>query len=334
MAGKLKVAVVGVGYLGRHHARIYGGMEGVDLVGVVDTNPENAERVAANYNTRSFEDYHDLPDDLQAVSVATPTTTHYEIAAHFLGKGVSVLVEKPMTGTLEEAESLHEKACSSDAVLQVGHIERFNPAIMAIRELKVDPKFIESHRLAPFKFRCTDVGVVMDLMIHDLDIILELCHSPVADVRAVGGAILAGTEDIASARIEFESGAVANITASRVSFKSLRRTRVFSSDSFISLDYEKKYALLARKSKDLDMGAFDLEGLDTGNVDDLKKLLMNDLIQVKELRLDEYEPLQKELESFVQSAVQGSEPLVPSSHGVRSIRLATSILESLQEHKW
>ena len=334
MGEKLTVAVVGVGYLGRHHARIYSSMPDVDLVGVVDTNPENAERVAANYNTRSFGDYHDLPDDLQAVSVSTPTTSHHEIASHFLGKGTSVLVEKPMTATLEEAEALHEAASRSDATLQVGHIERFNPAIMAIRELKVEPKFIESHRLAPFKFRCTDVGVVMDLMIHDLDIILELCQSPVSDVRAVGGAILAGTEDIASARIEFESGALANITASRVSFKSLRRTRVFSSDSFISLDYEKKYALLARKSKDLDLGKFEAGGLDTGNVEDLKKLLMTDLIQVKELRLDEYEPLQKELESFVESVRSRRSPLVPSSHGVRSIRLANSILESLQRHKW
>jgi len=334
VADKLKTAVIGVGYLGRHHARIYSKLPGVELAAVADSDRESAERIADMYAARPFTDYRELPDDVAAVSVATPTVTHFEIASYFLEKGVPVLVEKPMTATLDEALELDRIARDSGTLLQVGHIERFNPAMMAVRDLDIQPKFIESHRLAPFKFRSVDVGVVMDLMIHDIDIILDLCRGPVKKVDAVGGAILSQTEDLANARIEFESGCVANVTASRVSFKSLRRTRVFSGDSFISIDYEKKYALLAKKSPDLDMNRVDLSSIDPTRFEDLQKLLMNDLIKVKELKLDEYEPLQKELGSFVQSVREGSEPVVPAAHGVRAIRLAFDILASIEGHRW
>jgi len=331
----LKVAVVGVGYLGRHHARIYSKMHGVELVAVADADPDTAERIADMYDARPFTDYRDLPEGLDAVSVATPTVTHFDIARFFLERGVSVLVEKPMTHTLDEALELDRITKTANAVLQVGHIERFNPAMVAIKDLQIEPKFIESHRLAPFKFRSTDVGVVMDLMIHDLDIILELCHSSIKKVDAVGGSVLARSEDIANARIEFESGCVANVTASRVSFKSLRRTRIFSNDCFVSLDYEKKYALLAKKSPDLDLNRVDLSNIDPTRLDDLKRILMDDLIQVQELKLDEYEPLFKELESFTESVRRGDEETaVPSSHGVRAIRLASDILTAVQSHQW
>lgn len=334
MDKELKVAVVGVGYLGRHHARIYSKMDNIDLVGVVDSDVQNAERIADQYGTRPYTSLSDLPDGLDAVSVATPTVTHFEIAKHFVAKGVCVLVEKPMTSTLDEARELDRIVKESGVVFQVGHIERFNPAMVAIRDMKIEPRFVESHRLAPFKFRATDVGVVMDLMIHDIDIILELCPGPIRRVDAVGGSILSPSEDIANARIEFESGCVVNVTASRVSFKSLRRTRIFSSDCFISLDYEKKYALLAQKSADLDMQNFDLAGIDATRLDDLKKLLMTDLINVKELKLDEYEPLQKELESFIGSVRAGGESEVPSTHGLRAIELAEQVLSAVKNHSW
>lgn len=334
MVKELKVAVVGVGYLGRHHARIYSNMENVDLVGVVDSDKQNAERIADQYGTRPYSSVADLPDGLDAVSVATPTVTHFDIAKTFVEKGVAVLVEKPMTSTLEEARELDRIVKESGVVFQVGHIERFNPAMVAIRDMKIEPRFIESHRLAPFKFRATDVGVVMDLMIHDIDIILELCPGAVHRVDAVGGAILSPSEDMANARIEFESGCVVNVTASRVSFKSLRRTRIFSSDCFISLDYEKKYALLAKKSADLDMQTIDLAGIDATRLDDLRKLLMTDLINVQELKLDEYEPLGRELESFVGSVRGGSESEVPSTHGLRAIELAEQVLTAVKNHSW
>lgn len=330
----LKVAVIGVGYLGRHHARIYSRLPGVELAGVADTNRDNAERIADEYGTRAYADYRDLPEDLDAVNVATPTVTHFDIARHFVERGVPVLVEKPMTATVEEAEALERIVQERGGVLQVGHIERFNPAMTAIKGLEVEPKFIESHRLAPYKFRATDVGVVMDLMIHDIDIILELCHSPIRRVDAVGGAVLSPSEDIANARLEFESGCVANVTASRVSFKSLRRTRIFAADSFISLDYEKRYALLAKKSPDLDMATLAQHGIDSTRLEDLKKLMMTDLIDVRELRLDESEPLHRELESFVESVRSGRAPEVPAAHGVRAIRLAGEILEKIQTHEW
>ncbi|MFH1999512.1 MAG: Gfo/Idh/MocA family oxidoreductase [Planctomycetota bacterium] len=331
----LKIAVVGVGHLGKHHARIYSQMPGVDLVGVVDMDQNRAEVVADRHDTRTFPSYHDLPQDLDAVSIAVPTIGHFELSSYFLKKGVSVLVEKPMTATLEEAEELDRIASATDdAWLQVGHIERFNPAMVAIRGLDIQPKFIESHRLAPYKFRATDVGVVMDLMIHDIDIVLDLCNSDPVRIDAVGGKILSPSEDMANARIEFASGCVANITASRVSFKSLRRTRVFSGESFISLDYEKKYALLVKKSPDLDMSQIDVANLDLTDSDALKKLFMNDLLQIQELRLDEFEPLKKELESFVECVRGNKEPLVPSSHGLRAIRFANKVLESIESHKW
>jgi len=331
----LKIAVVGVGHLGKHHARIYSQMPGVELVGVVDTDRERAETVADRHDTRTFDSYLDLPRDLDAVSIAVPTTAHFELAAHFLKKGVSVLVEKPMTATLAEAEELDRIASSTaNAKLQVGHIERFNPAMVAIRGHQIEPKFIESHRLAPYKFRATDVGVVMDLMIHDIDIVLDLVSSRPVRIDAVGGAILSESEDIANARIEFESGCVANITSSRVSFKSLRRTRVFSGDSFISLDYEKKYALLVRKSPDLDVKKVDLASIDPADGEALKRLFMNDLLKMQELRLDEFEPLKKELESFVEAVRNRTEPVVPSAHGLRAIRLATQVLDRIRQHQW
>jgi predicted dehydrogenase len=331
---RLKVAVIGVGYLGRHHARIYSEMPEVELVGVVDNNADSANRMADQYGTRSWTDYRELPDDLDAVNIATPTLSHFEISSHFVKRGVPVLVEKPMTATLDEAVELDRLVKEKGAILQVGHIERFNPAMMAVRDLKIVPKFIESHRLAPYKFRATDVGVVMDLMIHDIDIILELCDSPLKRVDAVGGAILSPSEDIANVRLEFESGCVVNVTASRVSFKSMRRTRIFASDCFISLDYEKKYALIAKKSPDLDMKTIAEQGLATGSLEDLKKLFMTDLINIQELRLDEYDQLQKELESFLDCVRNRKSPVVPSSHGVRAIRLAGEILEGIRGHEW
>ncbi|MHC4944791.1 MAG: Gfo/Idh/MocA family oxidoreductase [Planctomycetota bacterium] len=332
---ELRIAVVGVGHLGKHHARIYSQMPGVKLVGVVDTDKERAETVADRHDSRTFTSYAELPDELDAVSIAVPTTGHFELASYFLKRGVSVLVEKPMTATLEEAEELDRiAAATKDACLQVGHIERFNPAMVAIRDYKIEPKFIESHRLAPYKFRATDVGVVMDLMIHDIDIVMDLANSPPKRIDAVGGAILSESEDIANARIEFESGCVANITSSRVSFKSLRRTRVFSGDSFISLDYEKKYALLVQKSPDLDMSKVDLGSIDASDGEALKRLFMNDLLKMQELKLDEFEPLKKELESFAESVRNRTEPLVPSSHGLRAIRFANEVLESIRHHKW
>jgi predicted dehydrogenase len=331
----LKIAVVGVGHLGQHHARIYNEMPYVELVGVVDTDAARAKEIAGKHGAKVFPSHEVLPDDLDAVSIAVPTTGHFELASYFLKKKVSVMVEKPMTATLAEAEEL-DALCRSipDACLQVGHIERFNPAMVAVHDLEITPRFIETHRLAPYKFRATDVGVIMDLMIHDIDIILELTGSMPRRIDAVGGAILSPSEDIANARIEFESGCVANVTASRVSFKSLRRTRVFGSDSYISLDYEKKYALLVKKSPDLDISEIDLASIDMSDSEGLQRLFMDGLLKVKELKLDEFEPLKRELESFVDSVRTGKAPEVPSSHGLRAIRFANEVLDSIREHQW
>jgi len=228
MAGKLKVAAVGVGHLGQHHARIYSTLQSVELVAVVDTDEKVLTEVSQRTGAPAFRDYRAIIDLVDAVSIAVPTVGHYAIARDFLEAGKSVLVEKPMTASLFEARSLVELAARRKAVLQVGHIERFNPAYMAIRKYKVQPKFIEVHRLSPFKFRSADIGVVLDLMIHDIDLVLSLVNSRVRSVEAMGVSVVGGHEDVANARISFECGCVANLSASRVSYENVRRMQLWS----------------------------------------------------------------------------------------------------------
>ena len=238
---KVRCAVVGVGYLGRFHAQKYKAIPEVDFVGVCDASPERAKEVAAELGVTAFNDYHELKGKVDAVTVASTTRTHYEIAKFFLENGVHVNVEKPMTVTLEEAETLVSIAKTKNLKLQVGHVERFNPALKSAQEKLAasggKPLFIECHRLAAFKPRGVDVDVVLDLMIHDIDVILSLVKSPVKSIAAVGAPVLTKFADIANARVEFESGTVANITASRVSQSATRKFRVFQHDQYLSIDF-------------------------------------------------------------------------------------------------
>ncbi|MCI0529163.1 MAG: Gfo/Idh/MocA family oxidoreductase, partial [Nitrospira sp.] len=234
---KIKVGVVGVGYLGQHHARIYSKMPGVELVGVVDIDAEKANAIAAQTGCQAYGDYHALLDQVQAVSIVVPTVLHHELASKFLRAGMDVLLEKPMTVTLQEADELIQEAEKKGSLLQIGHLERFNSVVRALNGRIQKPRFIESHRLGPFVERGTDVHVVLDLMIHDIDIILSLVNSPVELIRAVGVPVISSQIDIANARIEFASGCVANVTASRVSRDKMRKVRIFQPDVYISLDY-------------------------------------------------------------------------------------------------
>lgn len=234
---KLKCAVVGVGYLGRFHAQKYKAIDEVELVGVCDASPERAQTVAAELGVPAIADYRELVGKVQAVTIASTTRTHYELAKYFLDNGVHVNVEKPMTVTIAEAEDLVRRAREKKLKLQVGHVERFNPALQSAQSKLGVPLFIECHRLAPFKPRGVDVDVVLDLMIHDLDVILSLVKSPVKSVAAVGSPVLTKFVDIANARIEFESGTVANVTASRVSQTGTRKFRVFQKDQYLSVDF-------------------------------------------------------------------------------------------------
>ncbi len=335
---KLRAAVVGVGHLGRHHARIYAGMEGVELAAVVDRDLARAKEIGAKHGAKAFADVESLDVPIDLVSVAVPTEQHARVATHFLERRVPVLVEKPMTATIEEGRALAKLARDRGVCLQVGHVERFNPALRAAKRLNIQPRFIEAHRLAPFSFRSIDIGVVHDLMIHDLDIVLHMVPSPLKEIRAVGGALLSRNEDIASARLEFEDGTVANLTASRVSLKPMRRTRVFSRDFFLSLDFGKKYSFLARKPSDFNARLMQKWSLIAATPPDqlaeIAATAFRDLIEIQELTLDDEEPLQAELASFVQAVRDGTPPEVSADEALRALEAAQGVLDQIRARRW
>ncbi|MEW8086736.1 MAG: Gfo/Idh/MocA family oxidoreductase [Candidatus Thiodiazotropha endolucinida] len=246
---KIRTAVIGVGYLGRYHAQKYAALDDSELVAVADIDPDTAAHVAKECDTEALTDYHELLDRVDAVSVVVPTQLHHQVATEFLDSGIHVLLEKPITVTVAEADALIEIARRKQRVLQVGHLERFNSAVLALEGVLKDPQFIESHRLAPFTLRGADVNVVLDLMIHDIDIIQNLVGSPIASIDAKGGAVLTQEYDIANARIKFENGCVANVTASRVSLKPQRKMRIFQPDAYISIDFQDKILSIHRKGE-------------------------------------------------------------------------------------
>lgn len=306
----LRTAVIGVGYLGNFHAQKYAALEGVELVGVVDASPERAAEVAAACGCGSFTDYRDLIGKVDAVSVVVPTQYHYEVAREFLAVGVHVLIEKPITVTIEQADELIALADTNRLVFQVGHLERFNPVMMAAEEVLNEPLFVESVRIAPFKPRGTDVNVVLDLMIHDIEIIQHLVKSPVARIDAVGAPVFTGEEDIANARIAFENGCVANVTASRISLKSERKMRIFQRDAYLTLDFQNKKVLVAKK------GAGELlPGVPN--------------VQVTEQELGQSDPLLSEISSFVEAIRLGKQPQVSGRDGRMALETALKINQSL-----
>ncbi|MBI2469917.1 MAG: Gfo/Idh/MocA family oxidoreductase [Planctomycetes bacterium] len=323
---RLKVAVVGVGHLGKEHARVYAELPGVELYGVVDIQSKQAEKIAQQYSTRYFTNYKDVIDKVAAVSIAVPTKSHYTIAKEFLQQGVHVMIEKPMTGTVPEARELIGVSKEKKIVLQAGYIERFNPAIVAIKKLSINPKFIECHRLSPFTFRSADIGVVLDLMIHDIDIILHITGSKVKKFDAVGVNVISDKEDIANVRIQFENGCVANITASRVSLAPMRKMRLFSEDSYISIDYQKKDALIYKKSPKLTLKSLNISEMDISTIADLRSYVFGDLLKIERIKMDDYEPLKKELESFVDCVVEHKKPVVSGEEGLKAIEVANDIV--------
>ena len=329
---KLRVAVIGVGHLGKEHARVYASMPNVQLAGVVDVDAKQGQAVASKHKTQYFAGHQELLGAVDAVSVVVPTSHHYAVAKDFLARGIAALVEKPITKDVGEAEQLVEIARKSGAVLQVGHIERFNPALMAVLKKSIKPKFIECHRLSPFSFRSTDIGVVMDLMIHDIDIILHLVQSDIKRLEAVGVPIMSEYEDIANARITFESGCVANVTASRISLKKLRKIRVFSEDSNISLDYLNREAMIYRKSPELKIGKANWKKLALQAAQLLTSFNGNwfgDLFSVERVKMPDHEPLAKEIESFVECATTKSRPIVSGEEGLRALRAAKQITDEI-----
>ena len=299
MSQRVKVGVAGVGYMGKEHARIYSELQEAELVGVHDSNLDTARKIAAKCKTRAFGSLEEMVDAVDAASIVTPTTTHLAIAEPFLKRGKHVLVEKPIAMNTEEARKLVDLAEKHGAKLAVGHVERFNPVLVALEERLGRPRFIEAHRLSPYPGRSTDIGVVMDLMIHDLEIILHLVRSPVTSVDAVGVPVLSKGEDIANARIRFANGCVANLTTSRISPEKLRKIRVFQDDAYLSLDYMKQEGEIYKR----------LDGKIT-----------RDKIPVMK-----GEPLKNQLAEFVMNVRENTDPRVAGAHGFEALKLASQI---------
>ncbi len=330
--GKIRAGVVGVGHLGMIHARIYHELEGVDFTAVCDTERSRAEEASAKWGARAVSSIEEFAGLVDAASVAVPTVDHYKIAAFLLEKGVHVLVEKPLTSTIEEGRKLVDLSRRTSAKLQVGHVERFNPAVMAAEKHIRTPLFIEVHRLSPFSFRSADIDVVLDLMIHDLDIISHLVKSEVEKVDAVGVPILSEKVDIANARILYRSGCVANVTASRVSAKKMRKIRVFSKDAYLSIDYGDRVALMFRKSDKVKSGEIQIPKLAGMRIDNPLEFFLKNVIQVEEVAFSEHEPLKKEIESFVQCVAEGTAPEVPGEQGLEAMSAAEAVNDAIRRH--
>lgn len=314
---KMKVGVVGVGHLGYHHTRNLSTMPSVELAGVVDVNEERAREVAGEFGGEALTDYRALAPLVDAVSIAVPTSRHFEIAEFFLGCGKHVLLEKPIATTVEEADKLIRLSEERNLTLQIGHSERFNTAVEKLRERIDRPMFIESHRLAPFSVRGCDVDVVLDLMIHDLDIILSLMDSPVSRIiDAVGVPLVSQFEDIANARIEFDNGCVANITASRISAEPMRKIRIFQPYTYFSLDYAAQEIRCYR--------------LEEGPMDPANpKPIIFD-----EIPVDKDEPLKRQIEAFVESVTGGAPPAVTGRDGRNALEVAVRIIKVMRDKEY
>ena len=329
---QLRVAVIGVGHFGRNHARIYASMPEVELVAVADPAADRCRAIADQYETRAVED-HTQVGDVDAVSIAVPTSRHADLACWFLERGIPVLVEKPLADTVKSAERIVEVARANHTFVNVGHVERFNPVVEAANSLGIKPLFIECHRLNPFSFRATDVGVVLDLMIHDLDVILHFVNSRVESVAAVGIPILSKHEDIANARITFSNGAVANVTASRVAVQTMRKIRVFSPDSYISLDYGRRVGVIYRKSPKLTMEVVRQITEDPESLADLRgqESVFGELLQSETIPLPDHDPLEKELKNFIESAraPDAESPAVSGEHALEVLKTAYAVLDEI-----
>ena len=309
MSAALRVAVIGVGHLGQHHARLLAAMPDVELTGVVDTNRSRAEQIAASYHAEPFTSASDVLDRVDAVVVAVPTVAHVEVARPFLDRGIAVLVEKPMAASLAEADELLACAAASGAVLAVGHTERFNPAVAAALPLVLRPRFIEVHRLGTFPDRSLDIDVIFDLMIHDLDMLLAAVGSAVESVEVVGVHVLTPRTDIANARLRFANGCIANVTASRISRERIRKARFFQHDSYVSIDYAAQEVEVYRLGRDNGRPA--IQG---GRLD-----VVND------------EPLHRELVDFIEAIRTPRAPLVDGQAGRDALALATRVAEAIAQ---
>jgi predicted dehydrogenase len=325
---KLKVGVIGAGHLGKLHMKMLNNIENAELIGIYDLNSEQAEKAATEYNTKVYTNLEDLFNNVDAVSIVTTTSAHYQVMKEAIKHNLPILVEKPITATIEEAEEVVNLAKEKDLILQVGHIERFNPALLSLDKYNLDPKFIQSDRLAQFNPRGTDVAVVLDLMIHDIDIILSLVKSEVKDVHASGIAVVSDTIDIANARIEFENGAVANVTASRISQKRMRKMRMFQKDAYITLDFNSGVSEIYRLMSQENIPEKNFISFGEIGIGDRRKYVVYE--QPEQLEVN---ALRYEIELFVNSVINKIKPVVSGLDGLKALKVAQKIILKIEEQK-
>lgn len=338
MPAPLRVGVIGTGSLGKEHARIYAQLtsaspESLSFAGLYDLDASTAKRLADKYSTRAFASIQEAAEAADAFSIVTPTNSHYQIARELLARGRHLLIEKPMTNTSDEAAELVALAGQHNAILQVGHIERFNPVFNYLQSVATQPRFIETHRLSPYPARSTDIGVVLDLMIHDLDVVLAFVNSPVRSVDAVGIPVLSETEDIANARLRFENGCVANLTASRVSAERMRKIRVFSAGpatSYVSLDYRAQEGFIYRIARDNEEESSLLKKLLAARDSTIVSEFGGKRIVREPVPIEKDEPLKLELQSFIRCLTGQQRPLVSGESAKLALDLAVEITRQIK----
>lgn len=331
---KIRTAVIGAGKMGAIHAKVYGQLPDSELVAVVDTDEKRAAGLAEKHQCQSYTKCGDVLDKVDAVTIATPTVTHLQLAKVFLRRRIPVLIEKPLASNVREGRKIVALAKRHDAVVAVGHSERCNPVVQAMKRLEIEPKFIEAHRVSPYPFRSTDVGVVLDIMIHDIDIILSLAASKIKRIDAVGIGVIEDPEDICNARIVFENGCIANVTASRLALKTERRVRVFTRQAYLSIDYLKKSGIVIKTAPNTNVVEWIKQQRERGDFD-LTSVNWPDLLHIEQLQIDDKEPVRLQQEAFLRAVRDRAfTPEVSAEEGLAALKCAQQILNAIKRHKW
>jgi predicted dehydrogenase len=333
-SGKIRTTVVGAGKMGGIHAKVYSQLPDSELVAVVDSDAKRAKDLADKYGCLACTDCAEVLDKVDAATISTPTVTHLKLAKQFLRRRIPVLVEKPLASSVREGRKIVSLARRYDTVVAVGQSERCNPVVQAMKRLNIEPKFIEAHRVSPYPFRSTDVGVVLDIMIHDIDIVLSLAASKVKRVEAVGVSVIEGGEDICNARIVFDNGCIANLTASRLALKTERRVRVFSRQAYLSVDYLKKSGIIIKTDPNVDAVEWIKEHRGDGDFDPTSVNWL-DLLHIEQLQIDDKEPVRLEQEAFLHAVRDRSlHPEVSAEEGLAALKCAQKIINCVRRHRW
>ncbi len=331
---KLRTAIVGAGKMGKIHAKVYGKLDNAELTAVVDSDLERAQALADKYDCPAYTDPAELIGKVDAVTISAPTVAHHEVATLLLKNKIPVLIEKPLASTVAQGQEIVDVAAANDTIVAVGHSERCNPVVQAMKRLHIEPMFIEANRVSPYPFRSMDIGVVLDVMIHDIDIILSLANSPVKRVDAAGVNVIADEEDVCNARIFFENGCIANVTASRLALKTERKVRVFSRQAYLSLDFFRKDGIVIQADKNIDLVKWIREHQEAQDFD-FTTVNWPDLLHIEQLAIEDAEPLKVEQEAFLNAIInKEGRPEVTGAEGLAALECAEKILECVKSHQW